>query len=58
MQDAPQPARTPAPCEQYTADVQACLTAGDYQQADELLANLGIPAAERAEMLRAMQRDI
>ena len=57
MQEAPQPDRQPSPCEQYSADVQACLAAGDDQRADELLANLGIPTDERAEMLRAMQRD-
>ena len=57
MQDAPQPDRKPSPCEQYPADVQACLAAGDFQRADELLANLGIPTDERAEMLRALQRD-
>jgi len=57
MQEAPQPDRQPSTCEQYSADVQACLAAGDDQRADELLANLGIPADERAEMLRALQRD-
>ena len=57
MTDAPQPGRTPSPCEQYSADVRSSLKAGDYQGADELLANLGIPAAERAEILQELARD-
>ncbi|MEE3373192.1 MAG: hypothetical protein VX346_27910 [Planctomycetota bacterium] len=57
MTDGPPPGRIPSPCEQYSADVRAYLAAGDYQGADDLLANLGIPAADRAEMLNELDRD-
>ena len=57
MTHDPQPARAPSPCDQFYADVQKHLASGNYQRADELLASLGIPAAERGEMLEALQRE-
>jgi hypothetical protein len=55
MTNDPHPAHSPSPCEQFYADVQKHLAAGDYQRADELLACLGIPSAERGEMLKALE---
>lgn len=57
MTTDPPPAQSPSPCEQFYADVQKYLAAGDYQRADELLASLGIPAAERGEMLKALEHE-
>ncbi|MAV36836.1 MAG: hypothetical protein CMJ59_15415 [Planctomycetaceae bacterium] len=48
---------TRSPCQQFYTEVAQQIEAGNYRDADAALIQLGIPEADRREMLRDLRTD-